>query len=159
NTSFPVNCSVAAAGCVVPDQAQLAADRINRAVTAAGSFDQLYLAWRNFTSQTTNAQTLAVACSQNGGLNWNVDLTTLATTGANFPRINVGPDGTLVVAYSIISATGTTYSLRIQKWGSCASGFQPGGSGVVAKTVTEVTDMPGLDRPPLGNYSPAFETA
>lgn len=157
NVGFPRNCSVAAQGCVVPDQEQLAADRINRATPATGgSFDQLYLAWRNFTSATTNAQTIAVACSQDNGQNWNVDLTTLATTGASFPRIAVGPDGTLIAAYSVIS--GATYRLRVQTWGSCASGFRPGNSAVVANTVTEVTDMAGIDRPPQGNYAPSWES-
>ena len=99
--------------------------------------------------------TVAVACSQDNGANWTVDLTTLARTGANFPRMAVGPDGTLIVAYSVIS--GATYGLRTQKWGSCASGFRPGDSGTVVNTVTEVTDMPGLDRPPKGNYAPAWE--
>ena len=47
--SFPINCASFGAGCVVPDQEHLVADRINRAVTATGSADQLYLAWRNFT--------------------------------------------------------------------------------------------------------------
>jgi membrane-bound inhibitor of C-type lysozyme len=158
NLGFPRNCSVAAQGCVVPDQEQLASDRINRAVTATGSFDQLYLAWRNFTSPTTNSMTVAVACSQDNGANWTVDLTTLAKSGADFPRLAVGPDGTLLVAYSVISGSGATYSLRTQKWGSCASGFRPGDSATVGKSaVTEVTDMPGLDRPPKGNYAPAWE--
>jgi carboxypeptidase family protein len=160
--SFPVNCSVATAGCVVPDQEHLAADRVNRAVTAAGSFDQLYLTWRNFTSATTNAQTIGMACSADGGANWRVDLTTIITPGATFPRLSVGPNGSVIVAYSVLRAGGT-YALTVQKFTSCANGFQPTDNGkvispvTVVKSVTEVTDMPGLDRAPLGNYWPAFD--
>lgn len=155
SAGFPVNCSNAAAGCVVPDQEHLIADRVNRAVTAAGSFDQLYLAWRNFTSATTNAHTVGVACSQDGGANWTTDLTTVVATGVDFPKISVGPDGSFLVAYSISS--GATYSLQVQKWSSCASGFQPSPKAATVKSVTEVTDMPGLDRTPFGNYAPAFD--
>jgi hypothetical protein len=156
STSFPVNCSIAATGCVVPDQEHLGADRINRAVTSTGAFDQLYIAWRNFISQASNAQTIGVACSTDGGLNWTTDLNTLAKTGGDFPKLSVGPDGSFLVAYGRFS--GATYSLNVQKWSSCASGFNPVGKQIqVVKTVTEVTDMPGLDRPPGGNYSPAFD--
>ncbi len=155
SASFPVNCSNATAGCVVPDQEHLVGDRINRAVNAGGSADQLYLAWRNFTSQANNAHTIGVACSLDGGQNWTTDLTTLNTTGGDFPRLSVGPDGSLLVAYGVYS--GATYSLNVQKWSSCANGFNPGKQAQVVKTVTEVTDMPGLDRPPGGNYSPAFD--
>jgi hypothetical protein len=155
--SFPVNCSVAATGCVVPDQEHLIADRINRAVTPTGAFDQLYLVWRNYTSQTSNAHTIAVACSQDGGLNWNSDLTTLNSTSVDFPRISVGPDGSFLVAYAVYSSFPTTYALNVRKWSSCASGFTPGKQVQVVKTVTEVTDMPGVDRQVQGNYSPAFD--
>ena len=159
--TFPVNCNNAAATCVVPDQEHLIADRVNRAVTPTRSFDQIYLAWRNFTSQTTNAHTIGVACSRDGGANWQTDLTTLVSTGIDFPKLSVGPDGTLVVAYSINSTA--TYALTVQKFTSCAAGFQPSVGGVVikpvtvVKSVTEVTDMPGIDRQVVGNYSPAFD--
>jgi hypothetical protein len=45
----------------------------------------------------------------------------------------------------------------VQKWSSCASGFTAGKQVQVVKAVTEVTDMPGVDRQVLGNYSPAFD--
>ena len=154
--SFPINCSVAAAACVVPDQVQLAADRITRVVTPTGSADQLYVAWRNFTLQNSNAHTIAVACSTDGGLNWTIDLNTLTKSGGDFPRMSVGPDGSLLVAYAVYGPT--TYSLQAQKWDSCASGFKPNGSPqTIVKVVTEVTDMAGLDRAPSGNYSPAHD--
>src|SRR5208283_4259159 len=155
STSFPVNCSNPIAGCVVPDQEHMVADRINLAVTSSGSFDQLYLAWRNYTSQTTNAHTVAVACSRDGGKTWTTDLTTITASGADFPRLSVGPDGSLLAAYGVFSAT--TYALTVQKWSSCANGFKPGSSVTAVKSVTEVTDMPGLDRQAVGNYSPAFD--
>ena len=160
--SFPVNCNNAAATCVVPDQERVIADRVNRAVTPAGNFDQIYLTWRNFTSQTTNAHTIGVACSRDGGVNWQTDLTTLISSGIDYPRLSVGPDGSLLVAYSIIYTNGT-YALWVQKFTSCAAGFQPSVGGVVikpatvVKSVTEVTDMPGIDRQVNGNYSPAFD--
>ncbi|HEY0795509.1 MAG TPA: carboxypeptidase-like regulatory domain-containing protein [Acidisarcina sp.] len=155
SVSFPVNCSVAAAGCVVPDWEKIATDRLTRAVTPTGSADQIYMTWRNFTSQTTNAHTLAVACSKDGGQTWTTDLTTLATTGGDNPRPSVGPDGSLLVSYEVSS--GATYSLQVQKWSSCASGFTPGILGTVNKAVTEVTDMPGIDRQAVANYAVAFD--
>jgi hypothetical protein len=155
SVGFPVNCSNAAAGCVVPDQEQLATDRITRAVTPTGSADQLYLGWRNFTAQNSNAHTIAVACSRDGGVTWTTDLNTLSKTGAEFPRLSVGPDGSLLVAYAVYN--GATYALNVQKWSSCANGFNPGKQVTAVKTVTEVTDMPGVDRAPQGNYSPAFD--
>jgi hypothetical protein len=157
NISFPINCGVAAAGCVVPDQEHLVGDRINRAVTPTGTADQLYLAWRNYTAQNSNAHTIAVACSLDGGLNWTTDLTTLASTGADFPRLSVGPDGSLLAAYAVYNPFPTTYSLNVQTWSSCASGLKPGKPVQAVKTVTEVTDMPGVDRTVLGNYSPSFD--
>ena len=159
--SFPVNCNNAAAACVIPDQEHVIADRVNRAVTPAGNFDQLYLTWRNFTTQNNNAHTIAVACSRDGGANWTTDLTTLVSTGGDFPRLSVGPDGSLLVAYSVISSA--TYALTVQKFTSCANGFQPTVNGqvikpvTVIKSVTEVTDMPGVDRQVQGNYSAAFD--
>jgi hypothetical protein len=162
--SFPVNCGNAGAGCVVPDQEHLVVDRVNRAVTPSGSFDQLYLAWRNFTSPaaTNNAQTIGVACSSDGGANWNTDLGTINASGVSFPRLSVGPDGSLLVAYGVFS--GATYALTVQKFTSCAKGLLPQDSSgqvikpvTVVKSVTDVTDMPGLDRPTNGNYSPVFD--
>src|SRR5207249_4899539 len=108
--SFPINCAATGSGCVVPDQEHIIADRVNRAVTATGTADQLYLTWRNYTSQTNNAHTIGVACSKDGGQTWNVDLTTLATTGADFARLAVGADGSLLAAFS--AGGGTSYKLQ-----------------------------------------------
>jgi hypothetical protein len=157
STSFPINCNNATANCVVPDQEQLGTDRVNRAALTNGNFDQLYLAWRNYTSQTTNAHTIAVACSRDGGITWNTDRTTVTATGVDFPRLGVGPDGSLLVAYAVYNPFPTSYALNIQKWSSCANGFQPSGGPHQVAKVTEVTDMPGLDRQALGNYMPAFD--
>lgn len=97
-----------------------------------------------------------MACSLDGGLNWTTNLTAFAKTGGDFPKLSVGPDGSFLVAYGVFNLP--TYSLNVQKWSSCASGFNPTGKQLqVVKTVTEVTDMPGLDRNPGGNYSPAFD--
>jgi hypothetical protein len=155
SVSFPINCSNAAANCVVPDQEHLAADRITRAVTSTGSADQLYLAWRNYTAQNSNAHTIAVACSSDGGVTWTTDLTTLVNTGADFPRLSVGPDGSFMAAYAVYN--NATYALNVQTWSSCASGFKAGTQATAVKTVTEVTDMPGLDRQAQGNYAPAYD--
>jgi hypothetical protein len=155
NVSFPVNCGAAGAACAIPDQDHVTADRFNRAVTSSGSADQVYVTWRNYTSQTGNAHTIGVACSKDSGQTWTTDLTTLASTGADFARLVVGPDGSLLAAFGA-STSGTNYNLQVQKWSSCASGFTPG-SLTTIKNVTEVTDMPGIDRQVLGNYSVTFD--
>jgi hypothetical protein len=157
STSFPINCSSKTAGCVVPDQEHLTADRITRAVTPTGTADQLYLVWRNYTLQGTNAHTIAVACSRDGGLTWPVvDTSTLTTSGGDFPKAAVGPDGSLMVAFGAFTSS-TAYTLNVQKWSSCASGLNPGALAQVVKTVTDVTDMPGTDRKVSGNYALAFD--
>ncbi|HVZ71417.1 MAG TPA: discoidin domain-containing protein [Polyangia bacterium] len=152
--SFPVNCAAAGQTCTVPDQEMLAADRVNRAVTTTGSADQVYMSWRNF---TPFGNTPGVACSKDGGATWTIDLTTLATSGGDNPRVTVGPDGSLVVLYAKYNPNGLTYSLNLQKFSSCASGFKPAKLVTVNATVTEVTPMPGPDRPPVANYVAAFD--
>ncbi len=156
SAGFPVNCSTKGSGCVVPDQEHMAVDRVNRAVAGGVQSDQLYLAWRNFTSATNNSHSIGVACSRDGGKTWTTDLVTIISTGADLPRVAVGPDGTFLVAYAQY-ATATTYNLQVQRWSSCANGFKADPKPVNVKTVTEVTDMPGLDRAPIGNYQPAFD--
>ena len=101
---------------------------------------------------------MAVACSQDGGVTWTIDQTTLIPTGGSFPRVTVGPDGTLLVADGISPSSGP-YSLSVQKFTSCASGFQPDGKPVqIVKAVNEASEMAGLDRPAQGNYAPAYDS-
>jgi hypothetical protein len=166
-TSFPINCATAInPPCALPDRPQLAADRVNRVGDQNQNSDQLYLAWREFQSQTPNSiMRVVVACSRDGGQTWNnVDRTTMskATRGiGDFPQLSVDPkDGSLLVVYAVYNPFPTNYALTVQRWSSCAKGFQTlGGPSTVVANVTEVTDMPGLDRAPNGNYAAAFDDA
>ncbi len=156
NLSFPVNCGLSSAGCLVPDQEQLVADRLNRAVTSGGTADQLYITWRNFPAPNNGSREIGVACSKDGGKTWQTDLTTLNATGGDFGRPVVGPNGSLLVVFELFGSP--TSTLKVQQWSSCASGFAPGVLGTLA-TITDVSDMPGLDRVTDGNYSLAFDSS
>jgi hypothetical protein len=94
--SVPLDCSVAPANpdgsafCRLPDQPQLAAD--SRTQSMQGG-DNLYVAWR----QTTNGD-IGVSCSSDGGDTWTTpNITVLA--GGDVPRMTVGPDGDLSIAF------------------------------------------------------------
>jgi hypothetical protein len=171
---FPLNCSSATVPCALPDQPQLAADRVHKAKDSSGNLrDQLYLAWRNFTAK--GAETIVVACSADEK-KWNVDATTLAEPGADFARLNVVPDGSLLVAYQINQPSGK-YVFAVQKFSSCASGFKPQFDQtfrlnipffpltfklplpVLPESFTNVADLPGLDRPAASNLSIAADTS
>jgi hypothetical protein len=157
NVSFPVNCGSASFGCAVPDQEQLVADRLNRAVTSSGTADQLYMTWRNFPNPSNGTREIGVACSKDGGQNWQTDVTTLNVTGGDFGRPAVAPDGSLLVVFELFGSPST---LEVQKWSSCASGFTPapGSPGTLA-SINDVANMPGLDRSPDGEYSLAFDSS
>ncbi|HQR35773.1 MAG TPA: choice-of-anchor D domain-containing protein [Blastocatellia bacterium] len=92
-----------------PDQEHIAADR----VTAGSGGDQVYSTWRNFDATD---QDPGLVCSQNSGANWTLPIT--VGSGA-FPRINVGQDGFVYVAY----LDGGNY--QIHKFSSCANGLVP----------------------------------
>jgi hypothetical protein len=164
--AYPVSCVDLNSPCVVPDQEQLVVDRTNQSGSnvAGQSFDQLYLAWRNFA--VGSGPSIAIACSRDGGQSWlPANYTALAIGGGDFPRLTVSPDGSVLVAYGVGSPD--AYELQMQKFSSCANGFQPVYSGqsgfpypvTVVPAVAEVPDLPGLDRRPQGNYHVTFDDA
>lgn len=150
---YPVDCSTDP-NCIVPDQEMLAADRRNRAIVGGVSGDQLYTAWRDasITAAGGVSLNLAVACSADSGATWTIDRTTMVGTGADFPRISVAPNGDFLVSYGVFS--GKPVQVMLQKWTSCAAGFQPqiGFPTLVANT-TNPADMSGMPRQPSANYS------
>jgi hypothetical protein len=165
-----IDCSVAAAGCTLPDQSQLAADRVTR--SAAG--DRLYVAWRNFVPSTTGAGSafggIGIACSPDGGTTWSAANTTAITaTGADFPRMAVGTDGSVFVAYETGSsgqdgAAPAQITLFVQKLTACNnSGATPtiaavGNPVKIASGVGETAVVTGLDRrPATGQYQVAAD--
>ncbi len=156
-TAYPVDCSAPGSVCVVPDQEMLAADRRNRAVDANGnSFDQLYLAWRDFGVALPNGaipRSTAVACSADGGATWNINRQALVSSNGDFPRISVAADGSFLVAYGIFGAN-KAYDLMVHKFSSCAAGFQPQpGFPIKVATANNTADMSGMARQPQANYS------
>ncbi len=154
SNAYPVDCSLPGSLCIVPDQEMLAADRKNRAVGAGGAtFDQLYLSWRDASLTATGSVSIipAVACSADGGTTWTVDRSTLASSGGDYVRLEVAPDGSLLAAYGVF--TGQTYSLMMQKFSSCAGGLAPVGAPVLIAKVTNPAAMAGMPRQPVANYS------
>ncbi len=131
-----------------PDQPHITADRFN----AAPGGDQIYSVWRNFTptgsvsscSFGSGYVTPSIVCSANGGTTW----TTPTAIGAgDFPRITVGSDGFVYVAYRS-GANG-----MINKYSSCSAGLaQQVGFPVTVAAFNDVTcPVPGLDRCNDGN--------
>lgn len=115
-----------------PDQEHIAADRWN----PAPGGDQVYSTWRNF---DTTDQDPGIVCTQDSGQTWTAPVD--VATGA-FPRINVGSDGFVYVAY----LDGGNHMLH--KYSSCASGLVPqAGFPVAVASRTAVTcPFPGHDR-------------
>ncbi|KAB2966091.1 MAG: hypothetical protein F9K16_00290 [Thermoanaerobaculia bacterium] len=143
-----VLCSNAAASFCFPDQEHIAADREN----AAAGNDQIYSVWRNFVPGGAAAScnfgsgfvTPSIVCSQDGGANW----TAPAAVGTgDFPRITVGGDGFVYVAYR------SGGSILLNKFSSCRAGLaQQAGFPVTVASFTSVPcPMPGLDRCNDGN--------
>lgn len=114
-----VNCSVlnpdGSVPCSVPDQPQVIADR--RTQSLAGG-DNLYLAWRAFTpvfvppttpggmpTVTSGFDGVGINCSSDGGDTWKTSPDLSLGAASDFPRIAVGPDGSLWVSYT----TATSY--------------------------------------------------
>lgn len=163
---LPIDCSVAAAGCTVPDQPMFAADR----VTQSNQGDRLYVAWRQFvpSGSSTSGQALGgvgVACSPDGGATWSAPNTTAITaTGADFPRVAVGPDGTFYVAYETGEGSSDTASpndvtIWVQRFSACNNAAAVptlaavGNPAKIADGVGEVGLVPGMDRRPFtGQY-------
>jgi hypothetical protein len=150
--AFPFNCASDTPSCLVPDQTLVVADRHNRAKDAASGvdYDQLYLTWRHYDSSGGNS--IMAACSADGGSTWNYNLNTLVSTGGDYPRATVGIDGSFHVAYAVFKS-GAEYDLQVQKFSSCASGFQPAAAPVTVDTVQNPAKLAGMPRQASANYS------
>ena len=98
------------AGCF-PDQEHIAADAWN----AAPGGDQVYSVWRNF--DEVGAQDPAIVCSEDGGQTWTAPAVVDNPGGSSFPRVAVGSDGSVYVAYY----DGGNFELR--KYSSCTNGL------------------------------------
>jgi hypothetical protein len=131
--------STTPASCTVPDQEHIAADRNT---LSASSKDRVYLVWRNFSSVALTAR---IVCSSDGGATWSAQ-TTVDAAG-DFPRVNVGKDGFVYVAYH------SGANIMLHKFSACDSGFTPqAGFPVTVAAFTSVPcPMPGLDRCNDGN--------
>jgi hypothetical protein len=108
NNNNPVPGNV---GCF-PDQHHIAADAWN---AGPGGGDQVYNVWRNF--DENGLQDPALTCTQDGGQTWTAPVIVDNPGGSSFPRIAVGSDGSVYVAYF----DGGNYELR--KYSSCATGL------------------------------------
>ncbi len=108
NNNNPVPGNV---GCF-PDQEHIAADAWN---AGGGGGDQVYSVWRNF--DELGAQDPAIVCSQDSGQTWTAPAVVDNPGTASFPRVAVGSDGSVYVAYY----DGGNFELR--KYSSCATGL------------------------------------
>ena len=162
-----VDCAVPSSGCTVPDQPMIAADRRNQAIVPATGrgADQVYLAWRVFGSPTllgANGRTVAISCSADGGVTWSPpDTSSISAIGDDFPRISVGADGTLFVAYESIGFDlfhGFRDNVALHAFSSCATGLVPLTTrGFPVGVSAGDSDLgencrPGLDRCAEANY-------
>lgn len=97
-----------------PDQEHIAVDRVNAGDTA--NDDQVYSTWRNF---NPSDQSATLVCSSDSGVSWSAPLM-VGPGDEVFPRITVGPDGSVYVA---------TYNgagmFRLYKYTSCVNGLTP----------------------------------
>jgi hypothetical protein len=120
----------------VPDQEHIAADRVN---SSGSSQDQVYMAFRQgfgfgLTCSNDNAATWKAVAFYNNG-------------STDFPRIRVGPDGTVYVV------TNNGNNIELWSFSSCSSGLTPGLNHVtIASGINQVVcPVSGLDRCNNGN--------
>jgi len=126
------------AKCTLPDQEHIAADR--KTLSKLGD-DRVYLVWRNFSSV---GNTPRITCSLDGGKTWSVR----AHVGAgDFPRITVGSDGFVYVAYYKGS------HILLNKFSDCDDGLEPQEDFPVKVASFDAIPcpVPGLDRCNAGN--------
>jgi hypothetical protein len=132
-----------------PDQEHIGADRFN----LNGANDQLYVAWRNFTtgvmvpncqSISSGTVTMRLTCSPDSAATWP---TTVNIGAGDFPRVAVGRDGFAYVAYR------SGANIMLNKFSPCSAGLaQQAGFPVVVSAFTSLPcPMPGLDRCNNGN--------
>jgi hypothetical protein len=164
---IPIDCAAAGSGCTTPDQPMIAADRVNQAIspmTGLGA-DQVYLVWRVFGSPTAfgaNGRTVAISCSADGGVTWSPPNTSsISAIGDDYPRISVGADGTVFVAFESVGfdiPEGFRDSVALHAFSSCATGLVPlTASGFpvgVSPRDSHLAEncQPGLDRCADANY-------
>ena len=133
----------------IPDQEHIAADRTNQVPDGMGvNQDQVYNVFRNGSANPT----WGITCSTNGGANWSAGNVGIA---GDFPRITVGQDGFVYVAFEDTDASNVA-RLRISKFASCntnaAMPVLAGWPVTVASAVGELPcPIPGLDRCTSGN--------
>jgi hypothetical protein len=118
-----------------PDQAHIAADRIN---AGSGGADQLYSVYRNCLgegSPSTCEDTLrrcrgqpSIVCSVDGGLNWNIAEHIETSSNADFPRMAVAQDGVVYVVFR------NANHLQLAKYSSCDSGLVKLGTTITIPT-------------------------
>ena len=123
--------------CSGPDQPHIAADRFS--LSFAGQ-DRVYLVWRNFSGL---GLTPRIVCSIDGGLTW-PEQESIDVAG-DFPRVTVGPDGSVFVAYE------SGHNIMLRKFSACDAGFTPQPSIVVSTFFPVSCPVPGLDRCNDGN--------
>jgi len=159
--------ATATAPLCMPDQEQMAADSVprRRLGTIRAPKDQIYVAWRRFTLVAgapnppavcsgigAGNVAVALACSSDNGRTW-PNTRTLAAAG-DFPRVAVGPDGSVYVVYAVLQTDGggTTWNqLMLDKYSSCRSGLaqQWGYPRTVVSNGRPAScgsTVPGLDR-------------
>lgn len=147
-------CPQSGAGVCFPDQEHITADRFNASPASMGGGDQVYSAWRNFTSASGTptcdnigsgfVQTM-LTCSANGG---NVGTwTVVRNLSGDFPRVTVGRDG---FVYAVTRSGG---NILVYKFSSCSDGLtlQAGFPQTAAAPSDVVCPVPGLDRCNDGN--------
>ncbi len=127
-------------GSRIPDQEHIAADPANQ----VSNQDQVYSAFRNGSANPT----WGITCSTDGGANWSAGNVGIS---GDFPRIAVGQDGSVYVAF-----VDTSNNVRIDKFASCnTNAAMPELAGwpkTVASAVAELPcPIPGLDRCNNGN--------
>jgi hypothetical protein len=148
-----------------PDQEQIAADPVRVRARGARRQDQVYVAWRQFMATVgpppasltcgtlgSGSTLTELSCSSDNGSTWSGAVQIAA--GSDYPRLAVGPDGSLYVAYSVEqqdSAGKKWEQIYLDKYSSCKTGFvhQWGYPRTVVNNAQPAacgTTMPGLDR-------------
>jgi hypothetical protein len=141
-------CPNSGGGACSIDQEHIAADRFN---TTAGQ-DLVYMAFRQ--CQGGCGSDSRITCSLDSGATWAPQLS--LESGADFPRVAVGSDGSFYVVYQLGG------NIRIDKYDSCSTNaaVMTRASGGFPKTVSAFTTVagcevangfPGLDRCNDGN--------
>ncbi len=147
--NFAAVCPETGTGLCFTDQPHITADKYN----SGTSGDQIYSVWRNFTAAGSPPNcgsigsgwvTPEITCSADGGQTWT---SPVAVGSGDFPRVSVGPDGSVFVAYR------SGGSFMVNKYNSCKNGLvQQTGFPVTVTSFSDVVcPVPGLDRCNDGN--------